>query len=63
MLLQLVPVSFIADVIHQHELVQKGGADAERLLLQAYRWHNSARADIKGVSRPHIQLHCLRSSR
>jgi hypothetical protein len=62
-LLQLVPVSFIADVIHQHELVQKGGADAERLLLQAYRWHNSARADIKGVSRPHIQLHCLRSSR
>ena len=44
--LQLVPTSFIADVIHQHELVQRC-PEAQNLLLQAYRWHNSARSDVR----------------
>lgn len=44
--LQLVPTSFIADVIHQHDLVQQC-PEAQNLLLQAYRWHNSARSDAR----------------
>lgn len=47
-MLQLVPTSFIADVIHQHELVQRCPG-AQALLLQAYRYHNSAKPDVKAV--------------
>lgn len=45
---QLVPTSFIADVIHQHPIVARC-PDAEKLLLRAYRWHSSSRRDSKKV--------------
>jgi hypothetical protein len=44
-----VPSSFIADVIHQNELVQQC-PEAANLLLKAYRWHNSAKLDTRAVS-------------
>lgn len=56
-MLQLVPTSFIADVIHQHELVQRCPG-AQALLLQAYRYHNSAKPDVKAVRHQSIN-HCL----
>ena len=45
---QLVPTSFIADVIHQHPIVARC-PEAEKLLLTAYRWHSSARRDTRKV--------------
>lgn len=57
--LQLVPTSFIADVIHQHDLVQRC-PDAEKLLLQAYRWHNSARSDARGQAFHFVRKQAIR---
>jgi len=57
--LQLVPTFFIADVIHQHDLVQCC-PEAERLLLQAYHWHNSALQDLREQAYRYVRGRAIR---
>ncbi len=57
--LELVPTSFIADVIHEHELVQRC-PETERVLLEAYRWHNSAFQDTRAKLCNYVRKQAIR---